>query len=174
MPGLTGVQARAVSTMPYQPLSMAFITATSPFWEEDKLNPGMWTDGHVGNVVPQHFGATDEEITGFVVQARGQMAHYWDSLGRDNALAMIVRGIEELRPAAKGKLQARAYFSWSQERFNQGDWAYFSPGQVAGVMGEIGKPQGRLHFCGEHTATGSRGLEGALESSERVALEVLS
>jgi monoamine oxidase len=71
-------------------------------------------------------------------------------------------------------LRGAAYFSWIGERFNQGDWAYFSPGQVAGVMGELSKPVGRLHFCGEHTATGARGLEGALESSERVALEILS
>jgi monoamine oxidase len=38
----------------------------------------------------------------------------------------------------------------------------------------MSKPTGRLHFCGEHTATSARGLEGALESSERVVLEVLA
>jgi monoamine oxidase len=29
-----------------------------------------------------------------------------------------------------------------------------------------------LHFCGEHTAVSNRGMEGAMESGERVALEV--
>jgi monoamine oxidase len=178
MPGLSGVQARSVATMPYQPLSIAFLTATSPFWEEDKQSAGMWTDGVAGVVTPQRFGATPEEITGLTVQARGAMAHYWDAMvsqgGKENALATIIAQIEAIRPAAKGKLRGAAYFSWVGERFNQGDWAYFSPGQVAGVMGELGKPAGRLHFCGEHTATAARGLEGALESSERVALEILS
>jgi len=174
MSGLSGVQARAVATMPYQPLSIAFLTATAPFWEEDKQAPGMWTDGVTGVVTPQRFGATPEEITGFTVQARGAMAHYWDGMGKEAAMATIIAGIEAIRPSTKGKLRGAAYFSWIGERFNQGDWAYFSPGQVAGVMSEIGKPAGRLHFCGEHTATGARGLEGALESSERVALEVLS
>ncbi|WP_343614491.1 FAD-dependent oxidoreductase [Novosphingobium sp.] len=173
-PGLTGVQARGVTTMPYQPLSIAFLTATAPFWEEDGIAPGMWTDGTVGTVMPQRFGATDQAITGFTVQARGALAHYWDAMGKDGALAYVIAGIEAMRPAARGKLRGVAYFSWVGERFNLGDWAYFSPGQVAGVMGEIAKPVGRLHFCGEHTATGARGLEGALESSERVALEVLS
>ncbi|NBC35987.1 NAD(P)-binding protein [Novosphingobium sp. FSY-8] len=173
-PGLSGVQARAVTTMPYQPLSIAFLTASSPFWLEDKLPAGMWTDSPAGAITPQRFGATPEEISGFTVQARGQLAHYWDSMGKDAALAMIIAQIEALRPAAKGKLQGRAYFSWCQERFNQGDWAYFSPGQVAGVMTEISKPVGRLHFAGEHTAVGARGLEGALESSERAVLEVLA
>jgi monoamine oxidase len=34
------------------------------------------------------------------------------------------------------------------------------------------QPQGRVHFCGEQTAVGARGMEGAMESGERAALEV--
>ncbi|MBC2669869.1 flavin monoamine oxidase family protein [Novosphingobium piscinae] len=173
LPGLAGAQARAVATLPYQPLSIAFITAAAPFWEEDKLAPGMWTDGLTGTVIPQRYGATPEEITGFQVQARGALANYWDRLGRDGALRMIVAGLEAMRPAARGKLVPRAYFSWSQEAFNGGDWAYFGPGHVRDFATTMSLPAGRLHFCGEHTATGARGLEGALESAERAALEVL-
>jgi monoamine oxidase len=32
---------------------------------------------------------------------------------------------------------------------------------------------GRIHFCGEHTVQANRGMEGAMESAERAALEVL-
>lgn len=173
-PGLTGMQARAVATLPYQPLTIAFLTATAPFWEDDQLAPSMWTDGLVGNVIPQRYGATPEEITGFQVQARGALANYWDRMGKDAALQMIVAGLEAMRPAAKGKLQARTLFSWSEEQFNGGDWAYFGPGHVRDFVNTMSLPAGGLHFCGEHTATGARGLEGALESAERVALEILS
>lgn len=34
------------------------------------------------------------------------------------------------------------------------------------------QPHGRVHFCDEQTAVGSRGKEGAMESGERSALEV--
>lgn len=174
MPGLNGMQARAIATLPYQPLSIAFITATAPFWQEDGLAPAMWTDGLLGNVIPQRYGATPEEITGFQVQARGALANHWDRLGRDTVLQMIVQGLGAMRPAARGKLQARAYFSWCREAFNAGDWAYFGPGQVRDFVNVMSLPAGRLHFCGEHTATGARGLEGAFESAERVALEILA
>ena len=36
------------------------------------------------------------------------------------------------------------------------------------------EPAGRLHFCGEHTAVSNRGMEGAMESGERAALEVMA
>jgi monoamine oxidase len=34
-------------------------------------------------------------------------------------------------------------------------------------------PHGRIHFCGEHTALANRGMEAAMESGERAAIEVL-
>lgn len=173
MPGLTGPQARAVASLPYQPLSMVFLTATSPFWEEDKLPLAMWTVDAVGTVIPQRFGRTVDEITGFLVQFRGESAHYWDRMGPELAMQRVVAKIEEMRPAAKGKLRARRYFSWSGESFNGGDFSYFGPGDISGFINEMAEPAGRLHFCGEHTARASRGLEAAMESAERVALELM-
>lgn len=172
-PGLRGLQAEAVAQLGYQPISMVFLTADTSFWEQDNLAPGMWTDGVLGNVIPQRYGEDPQQITGFIVQARGNLADYWDRLGPENVKALIVARMEALRPAARGKVRAHSYFSWSQERFNVGDFSYLAPGQVK-WMAEIAKPAGNLFFAGEHTATAARGLEGALESSERVVLEVIS
>ena len=133
----------------------------------------MWTDGPAGTVIAQHFGATDAEVTGLLVQARGALARRWDQLGKPAALDLVVRSIETARPAARGQLTGVALHSWEMERFSGGAWGVFRPGQVTAFAPTMAVPAGRIHFCGEHTATGSRGIEGALESSERVALEVL-
>jgi len=173
-PALEGTQAQAVMTLPYQPLALAFLTVTSPFWEEERRSPAMWTDGRLGVVSAQRFGATPEEVTGLLVWARGNLAHYWDGLGKESALKMIVQEIETIRPAAKGKIAGAALHSWTSERFNAGDFSYFAPGQLTSIISTMARPHGRLHFAGEHTAKASRGLESALESSERVAIEVAS
>lgn len=173
-PALTGPQAMAVKTLPYQPISLAFLTASEPFWEEDGLPPSMWTDSALGSVSAQHFGETVEEVTGLSIYGRGQLAHYWDDLGDEAALRMIVAEFERIRPAAKGKLTAKAMQSWQADPFSGGGWAYYAPGQAGTFVKDMAKPVNRLHFCGEHTATANRGVEGALESSERAVLEILS
>ena len=81
--------------------------------------------------------------------------------------------IERIRPSAKGRLEAVAYKSWARDPFAGGTWAYWQPGQVSELAAVARMPHGRLHFCGEHTSLLARGMEGALESGERVALEVL-
>jgi monoamine oxidase len=173
-PGLTGAQAQAVQTLPYQSIANIFLKVRSPFWEIDKLSPSMWTNGIAGVVIAQRFGKTDDEVTGLLVEARGELANAWDRLGPDQATQRVIGAIEAIRPAAKGQLVGAAYFSWGREPFNAGDWAYFAPGQITAFANQMAAPAGRLHFCGEHTALANRGLEGAMESSERVAVEVLS
>jgi monoamine oxidase len=173
-PALTGAQAQAVTTLPYQPLSIAFLTVREPYWEKDELPVSMWTDGPMGTVMAQRYGATTTEVTGLTLIARGRLAQYWDRLGKDAVLQLVVEEMARVRPASKGLVTGAAFHSWGLELFNGGDWAYFSPGQVSSFGQQMILPAGRLHFCGEHTATSNRGLEGALESSERAVLEILS
>ena len=103
--------------LPYQPLSMAFLTATAPFWEEDGLAPGMWTNGLAGNVMPQRFGATPEEVTGFIVQARGGLAQLLGPAGprggaghdrrrRSRRCALPPRASCAARPISAGRASA--------------------------------------------------------------------
>jgi monoamine oxidase len=134
----------------------------------------MWTDGPLGTVLAQHYGATAPEVTGLCLFARGTLAHYWDRLGKDAVLKLVVDELARVRPASKGLVTGAAFHSWANEPFNAGDWAYFKPGQVSSFGRAMAAPAGRLHFCGEHTATDNRGLEGALESSERAVLEIVS
>jgi monoamine oxidase len=54
-----------------------------------------------------------------------------------------------------------------------GAWGYFRPGEVRRFAPHVGAAHGRLHFCGEHLALESRGMEGAMESGARAAGDVL-
>jgi monoamine oxidase len=152
--------------------TLIFLVPKRPFWEADGLSPTMWTNGLLGTVSGQRFGDEPDEVTGLVVNARGWVADRLDRLGPADAQAVVIREIERLRPAAKGALEAGGFHSWWLDPHNAGDWAIFAPGQVSGMMPAMTQPHGRLHFCGEHTATMNRGMEGAMESAERVVLEV--
>lgn len=173
-PALSGPQAKAVMTLGYQPLSIAFLTVRSPYWEADGLPPSMWTDGPLGTVIAQRYGETAAEVTGLCLFARGRLAQVWDRLGKEAVLRMVVDELARIRPASRGQVAGAAFLSWANEPFNGGDWAYFQPGQVSSFGAAMAAPAGRLHFCGEHTATANRGIDGALESSERAVLEIIS
>ena len=172
-PALAGMQDVAVKTLPYMINTIVFLVAKRPYWEADGLSPNMFTDGLCGTVSAQRFGKDPKEVTGLVANPRGLAGAWLDRLPPAEAKALVVAEIERLRPAAKGALQAVAMHSWASDRYAAGDWAVFRPGQVSGFGNVLASAAGRLHFCGEHTARANRGMEGAMESGERAAIEAL-
>lgn len=165
-------QNAAIRTIGYVPITQVHIVPKKKFWESDGLNPTMWTDGITGTVYAQRFGPNPEEVMSLTAWARGLNAQYLDLLGPEAAGRAVVAELERLRPAAKGALTVAKVRSWATDPFAAGVWATFGPGQVTKFANELAKPHERLFFCGEHTALGSRGMEGALESAERAAVEV--
>jgi monoamine oxidase len=173
-PVMSGKQDLAVRTLNSQVINQVHIVPKSPFWEKDGLNPNMFTDSLAGMVIAEHKGAKPADITSLTVWLRGERAAWADQVDTQVAINAVVADLERLRPAAKGQLEVLGYKSWYRDPFSSGDWAVYAPGQVTSFMTDIANPHGRLHFCGEHTAVANRGMEGAMESGERVALEALT
>lgn len=172
-PGFTGRQVEAVSTLGYMVNTLVFFVPRRKYWESDGMSPTMWTDGIAGNVMGQRFGKDPAEITAIVANPRGIAGNWLDRLPPADAIARVKAEIERLRPAAKGALTDGFIHSWARDPHAAGDWAVFGPGQVHRFARSMAAPHGRIHFCGEHTAQANRGMEGAMESAERAALEVL-
>lgn len=173
-PMLRGVQARAVQTLESQVINQVHMIAKKPFWEDDGMNPNMYTNSLCGAVFAEHKGEEPADITSLTAWIRGHHAAWMDQIDEKDAIAAVVADIERLRPAAKGHLEVAAYKSWYRDPFASGDWAVWQPGQISALAADVAKTHERIHFCGEHTAISNRGMEGALESGERAAFEVLN
>ena len=173
-PPLSAPKARAIRVVPSMMITKMVFVPKRPFWELDGLDPGMWTDGPAGILRPLRQGSDDREVTALMTWARGYSAQQLDVLGPRDAAQLVMREIARLRPASEGQLEPVAYKSWQTDRFAGGTWSVWAPGQPQAFLPAVSEAEGRLHFCGEHTALANRGMEGAMESGERAALEVLS
>ena len=81
--------------------------------------------------------------------------------------------MERIRPASRGKLTLHKIHSWTASPHSRGAWAYWKPGQITNFSKVYHAPHQNIHFAGEHTSTYAAGIEGAFESGERAAFEVL-
>ncbi len=172
-PLITGAHGMAINTLASQPVNMLHLIVKKPFWQDDGRNPNIFSNGLAGMVVAERKGKTPRDITSLTIWIRGRNATWMDTLDPKDATAAIMEDFYRVRPAAKGKVEPRVYHSWYRDPFSAGDWAVWAPGQVTAFAGDVGKPHGRIHFCGEHTAVSNRGMEGAMESGERAAFEIL-
>jgi monoamine oxidase len=90
----------------------------------------------------------------------------------DANLRAFERGVPGITAAFNGRAWLDA---WVHDPWVRGSYAGFLPGQYTRYWGYLGKPEGAVHFAGEHTSTYSQGyLNGGTESGDRVAREVLA
>ena len=173
-PPLTGDQAQAVRDLPAQPVTQVYLAPKSRFWEQDGFAPSLFTDTAAGMLAAARNGEDPREVTSLTAWIMGAAASRLDGLPQAEIGRTVIDAIERIRPAASGQLELIGLHSWGADPYAAGAWAYFRPGEVRRFAASMGRPHGRIHLCGEHLATASRGMEGAMESGERAAAEVLA
>ena len=84
--------------------------------------------------------------------------------------------IEPVLPGLSATWNGRATVDfWPANPYSRGAYSYWQVGQYTGFAGIERVPEGNAHFCGEHTSIAAQGfLEGAVESGERAASEILT
>lgn len=173
-PYLEGKQALAVDQLGYTPVFQIHFVPTREFWLEDGLPPSMWTDQSPGRFMAlKNDPNKPEKVTSYIAFVNEEMALYMDRMSPEQATKTMLDDLARMRPSTKGALKPVKVWSWNRNPFAGGAYAYWKPGQITRFSSEMRAPWERIHFAGEHTAVLSRGMEGAMESGERAAFEVM-
>ncbi len=171
LPELPAPQAEAVAASVYGGTTHVILEPTQPFWEEDGYGPTMFTDGLLERVFAPGIG---DRIPFLRVWVNGYGADRLDALPAGELGPFVVRELERIRPAARGRLRVRTVFSWGADPYTLGHRHVFLPGQVRRFARDMDRPWQRMHFCGEHLRRMEFGMESAMETADRAAVEILS
>lgn len=171
-PPLSGLQREAVATLPYYNTFQIHFEILRPYWEDDQLPPSIWSDAIFGrlNVLRERGSGRPACVVAYV---NGLQSAHLDRLTPAAAAQLVMGEIERIRPATRGALRPIRVHSNQNDPFKGGSYAYWHPGQPTRLPGVMAQAHGQVHFAGEHTALVNRGMEGAMESADRAAFEIL-
>lgn len=171
-PQLNPVQKEAIQQVEYHKVTQAHLVTREPFWEVLNQTASYWTNGPLGRVFSRQTPGLDDSYN-MTVWINGDACDAFDSLPEDLAREKIIEELNKILPGAKEKVELKKLVSWRNESLNQGAWAAWRPGQIAKYFGALHQPAGKIFFAGEHTSYSYSGMEGAAESGERAAMEVM-
>jgi len=170
-PALPDPQWRAVQSLRYGCATKAVLQTSSDLFAGRPAR-AFATDTHVGAFWDAGEGQPDgTSIVSFLGGASASAA----------LAARLHEGAERLvgdlcwlrRADPSPRVRAHAHWTWEQDPFARGGYAYVDPGFDSAWLPLLGRRAGRLFFAGEHTSERYQGyMEGALESAERVVAEV--
>lgn len=145
-------------------LTMRF---SDKWWLDEGFNGSLITDSPLNQVWDASLGDVPV-LNGYIA---GDDVDFWRQSSHPGEQAIEI--LSRYFPSAAAAFKGAILYDWVGDTFAQGAFSNLAPGYVLTHRKNIGTPEGRIHFCGEHTAIWIGFVEGALESAERAVSEVL-
>lgn len=170
-PSPVGFQAEAIAQMPYGNQSQVWLRVKTRYWEQDGIEASMWSDG-LFTLIRQQIESDGQRelISALAFGTKSAELDRWSPADRGR---LAIQFIERVRPSTRGQLEFVGAHSWAQDPTIGGCSYSLRPGVGYQWAATMALPFGRLHFAGEHTRRLEVGMEAAMESGDRVVLEVL-
>ncbi len=167
---LSRAKRRAIEDVGSTSVTRTFLQCARRFWGELR---SVDTDLPIMQLMDATSGQEGE--TGILESyANGAHARALAELPEGERLDAVRLDVERVFPGSSAAFLRGASFCWDDDPHARGGYAWFRPGQMAAHLDVLRAAEGRLHFAGEHTSAWSGWMQGALESGERAAAEVLA
>jgi monoamine oxidase len=99
----------------------------------------------------------------------GQDALQWGAMDEETRLEEALDDVSRIHPSVRDEYEGGASHAWYSDRWARGAFAMFAPEQQTDLQADIVRPEGRIHFAGEHCSLYHAWIQGALESGIRAA-----
>lgn len=173
-PPIQGEHWRAINEVDYGLSLQVFFKYRRPWWPHADSPRAIWTDTPIERFASLEWGVDDGQMPNVgIAFINGEQALKFSFMNDRQVYDWTMKMLARVLPATEGALEPITIQACHRDPHGSGDWVCWQPGQVKRFAPLMRDPHGRTHFCGEHTAVLERGMEGAFESGERVALEVL-
>ena len=169
---LSTEKQRVIREQKYFPVDKVFLQMSDQYWrtqglsgfaETDLLSERFWALG----------GARPEDRALLLSYVIGAKAAKLDQLDESARIEQTLADADRVFPGARSHFEGGRSKSWAQDPWQRGALAKFDPGEI-GFIAINARPEGRIHFAGEHTSRWNGWMQGALESAHRVVQEIRS
>ena len=162
---------QAIRELKLTPITRTFLQFRTRAWEQDRLDGYGITDLSIQNTYSPTL--TQAGPRGILASyTGGQRALDWGAMSEKDRQTMTLNRMGSLFNNISDKYETGTSQVWQDDEWARGAFTYFQPGQMTGLLPVAQRPEGRIHFAGEHTSAWHGWMNGALESGNRAAEEV--
>ena len=170
-PAFPEKKARAIREVPFCSNHKVFLQCRKRYWEEEGWSGSASTDLPMGSL--GHNTSNQRTVRGVLRTYAGKPgAQEIGSLSSQKQREVVLDQISRFSPNIRKHVENHLIWDWDKELWNRGAYAVYETGQMSTHMPELIRPEGRVHFAGEHTSRWHAYMNGALESGNRCVREI--
>ncbi|HAV78623.1 MAG TPA: hypothetical protein DCX53_14840, partial [Anaerolineae bacterium] len=169
---LPAAHRKMVDEVTYGEVTKVMIEYRKRFWNDARWNGRLATDAPIVYTwhATSHF---DHEHGILTAYTGGDNAAKLSLLTDDERIKLAVNEIEKIFPGSSDFIENTATTAWLNEPYTRGAYMALAPGEVTAHWKTLQEPAGRLFFAGEHATPIQGYMEGAVESGQRAAQEII-
>ena len=171
-PAFSVEKQRAIDELPYLSASKIFLLSKRRFWTDKQESGFATTDLPISQVWDMTYGqpGTRGILQAFPISLHSRRV---TGMSENERLNFALEQVETIYPGMREYFEGGITKCWDEDEWARGVASYYKPGQFSTLLPHVARPEGRVHFAGEHTSVWIGGwMQGALESGNRVAQEV--
>lgn len=171
-PAFSVEKQRAIEQLPYLSASKIFLQSKKRFWAAEGQSGFATTDLPISQVWDATYNQLGKRgiLQAFPISLHSRRVTAMTELERIN---FALDQVEMIYPGMREHFEGGVTKCWDEDKWAHGVGAYYKPGQFSSLLPHVARPEGRIHFAGEHTSVWiDAWMQGALESGNRVAREV--
>lgn len=170
-PSFTEEKQRAINELKLTPVTRAFLQFRARVWEQDLLDGFGITDLNIQNTYSPTLTQGGQRGI-LAAYTGGQRAIDLGAMSERDRQDLVLRRMGNLFGGLNNQYEAGSSQIWHEDKWARGAFTYFEPGQITSLLSIAQRPEGRIHFAGEHTSAWHGWMNGALESGNRAAQEI--
>ena len=165
-PPLPAVQKSAADKLQYARIIKNSVLFNERFWGDENFSL-------VTDVTSHYYFHSTKDQTGkqgiLCSYAIGEKADVLAAQNNQRRTDIVTRDLLPLNSRAPELANAIQSYAWQRDRYTEGAYALYRPGQWFGLRPILQRPHGKVLFAGEHLADWQGFMEGAVVTGEEAA-----
>jgi monoamine oxidase len=169
-PALPTVQSEAAQKLIYARICKNSVLYEDRFWKDENFSMVSDTTAHYYFHSTQNQAGKAGILTSYAI---GEKADVLASQSDERRMKIITRDLIDFNENAPRLSKNIASYAWQRDKYTEGAYALYRPGQWFGIRPILQRPHGKVLFAGEHLADWQGFMEGAVETGEAAAQSLI-
>ena len=165
-PPLPSVQRAAAEELQYARIIKNSVLFSERFWGAEDFSLVSDVTSHYYFHSTQRQSGTEGILCSYAIGEKADVLASQDDRRRTD---IVTRDLIPLNERAPQLARAINSYAWQRDRYTQGAYALYRPGQWFTIRPILQRPHGKVLFAGEHLADWQGFMEGAIVTGEEAA-----
>jgi monoamine oxidase len=173
-PPFSPEKRRVIEQHSYESATRVFLQARGLRWQGEGLSGFGFSDQPESFWRPA-FNQSNGRMGGrdiLVSYLTGAQARRAATMNQDERITSTLDRFEKIFPGLRANIEGGASFCWDEDEWARGAYSILKPREMFSLLPHVARPEGRVHFAGEHASAWPGWMQGALESGNRAAKEI--